>query len=72
MKYFNIKDANGQIVVIDSNAIFEALASDDVTVLGFPVSAILEFKEYYDACAGKYPVTAQSVREVLMINRWRG
>lgn len=60
----NLKDANGDWVVLKDTDVYEALAEQNLTVLGLTANEILELKEVYDVRGGSYPITREATNKV--------
>ncbi len=56
----NLKDANGDWVVLKDTDVFEAFAEQHLTVLGLTMQEIIYLKEAYQIRGGAFPVTRET------------
>ena len=62
----NLKDANGHWVCLKEQDVIEALAQNSTTILGMTIGNIIEIKRVYEAQGGTYPITLESLRNLLL------
>ena len=58
----NVKDANGDWVVLGDDAFVELLKGGG-KILGLSVDEVIDLKGAYEERDGKYPITPESLKE---------
>ncbi len=65
MKYFTCADVNGQVVMIESLVLYDALRDQGFKLFGMGLPEVLEFRRQYQLRNGPMPITKEQIPEVL-------
>lgn len=63
-KYIVLTDVNGKSVTVDTVDIYSELQTQDFTIFGLDLAAVVELKRQYELRDGVLPATVGSIREI--------